>query len=233
MQPCSARYCCHSSNLPLVGASRKLFQSSRRGTQAYQTTSVQWLFPLHWKLFHKIVVNGLESHPVKNKMIDTSSWKSLQTGISGVMEHIPSVNGMIQSAKDRLHSLVITFIDLRNAPILHNLLLAMLSHVKASVNIYVKNLYSSQESFIHTKDWVIKTNKRVRRGVFHPISNFFPLSLQPYHSISKFLHATRGFLFGSGSSQFSGSTSCGSIRISRVVQRQFLSEEGLILMLSG
>ncbi len=44
MQSCSARYCCHPSNLPLVGALWKIFWSSRKGPQAYQATSVKLLF---------------------------------------------------------------------------------------------------------------------------------------------------------------------------------------------
>ena len=73
------------------------------------------------------------------------------------MEHLLSVNTLLQSAKDRLQSLAITFIDLRNAfgSISHKLLLDMLSHIKApeEFSLYISSLYSNISTYIYTKDW--------------------------------------------------------------------------------
>ena len=121
------------------------------------------------KLFHKIIARRLEAYLVNDDIIDTSVQKGFLTGINGIMEHILSVNAMIRSAKERLQSLMISFLDLRNAfaAISHKLLMDMLILVQVPIEVrsYIRNLYSGLSTFIYTKEWSTPRMK-VGRGIF-------------------------------------------------------------------
>ena len=109
------------------------------------------------KLFHKIIARRLEAYLVNNDIIDTSVQKGFLTGINGILEHILSINAMIQSAKERLQSLMISFLDLCNAfaVISHKLLMDMLILVQVPIEVrsYIRNLYSGLSTFTYTKEW--------------------------------------------------------------------------------
>ena len=111
------------------------------------------------------------------------------------MEHLLSVNTLLQSAKDRLQSLAITFIGLRNAfgSISHKLLLDMLPHIKApeEFSLYISNLYSniniSTYIYLYTKDWstpLLKVHSGILQGDTHsPI--LFLLAFNPIIQFSQ------------------------------------------------
>ena len=67
------------------------------------------------KLFHKILARRIESFSLANKIIDASIQKGFLRGINGVMEHILTVNAILENAKDHNQHLSMTFIDLKNA----------------------------------------------------------------------------------------------------------------------
>ena len=94
---------------------------------------------------------------MENSVIDTSVQKGFITGINGVMEHILSMNTLLQDARGCANDLVITFIHLRNAfgSISHNLLLDMLAHVKPPVEVssYITSMYSKLSTYVSTKSW--------------------------------------------------------------------------------
>ena len=132
------------------------------------------------KLFHKIITRRLEAYFVNNDIIDTSVQKSFLTGMNGIMEHILSVNAMIQSAKERLQSLMISFLDLCNAfaAISHKLLMDMLILVQVTIEMrsYIRYLYSGLSTFIYTKEWSTPRMK-VQGDTLSPI--LFLLAFNP------------------------------------------------------
>ena len=106
---------------------------------------------------------------MENGVIDISVQKGFVTGINGVLEHILSINALLQDARDCANDLAITFIDLRNAlgSISHNLLLDMLAHVKTPVEVssYIASMYSKLSTYFSTKSWKTQT-LAVERGIF-------------------------------------------------------------------
>ncbi len=65
------------------------------------------------KLFHKIIARRLESFLISNNVIDTSLQKGFLSGIIGAMEHILSVNVLLENARSNNSPLASTFIDLK------------------------------------------------------------------------------------------------------------------------
>ena len=63
------------------------------------------------KLFHKILAFRLEKYLIDNHWIDSKVQKGFLSGISGVLEHILSINGIIENAKSHGSPLYMTFLD--------------------------------------------------------------------------------------------------------------------------
>ena len=84
------------------------------------------------KLFHKIIANRLQSFLIDNGIIDTSCQKGFISGFNSVMEHILTLNAMMEDCKSLEKNMAVTFIDLKNAfgSVSHTFLLDMLFHLK-------------------------------------------------------------------------------------------------------
>ena len=67
------------------------------------------------KLFHRILARRLEEYLLDSDIIDPSIQKGFLSGIDGVIEHILSLNCIINNSKTYNLPLFLTFIDLRNA----------------------------------------------------------------------------------------------------------------------
>jgi hypothetical protein len=87
--------------------------------------------------------------------MDISLQKGFISGMNGVMEHILSVNALINNAGIHKLSLATTFVDLCNAfgSISHQYLLNMLSLVRLPSNVYdyIKDMYSKLRTYFTTK----------------------------------------------------------------------------------
>ena len=68
------------------------------------------------KLFHKIIAtHRLERYIIDNDFIDVKIQKGFLSGISGVLEHILSLNTIMENAKQHHNPLYVSFLDLKNA----------------------------------------------------------------------------------------------------------------------
>ena len=118
------------------------------------------------KIFHKIIAIRLEKYLLNNNMIDSSIQKGFLTG---VMEHILSLNAIMENAKHYNKSLYITFLDLKNAfgSVPHNLIEDMLVHIRTPTAIvdYIKSMYLKLTASITTKSWSSPPFP-IRTGVF-------------------------------------------------------------------
>ena len=150
------------------------------------------------KLFHRILAKRLERYLIDNCFLDPCLQKGFLKGINGVMEHILSLNSILDNAKANNLPLFLTFIDLRNAfgSIHHALILDMLSltHVPVPILSYISDLYSKLSAFVSTKQWSTAPFD-ISRGVFQgdtlsPL--LFLLCFQPIVSLSNSL-STCGF----------------------------------------
>ena len=121
------------------------------------------------KLFHKILAFRLEKYLIDNHWIDSKVQKGFLSGISGVLEHILSINGIIENAKSHGSPLYMTFLDFKNAfgSIPHELIIDMLHHIKVPIAIssYVSDMYSKLSASISTKLWSTP-EFAITRGVF-------------------------------------------------------------------
>ena len=121
------------------------------------------------KLFHRIIASRLEKYALQNKVIDTRLQKGFLSGISGVQEHILTVNAIIDNAKEKGLPLCATFIDLRNAfgSIPHKLIHDILVYIDVPSQLvtYIDNAYLKLTASISTRHWVTPTFK-ISRGTF-------------------------------------------------------------------
>ena len=106
------------------------------------------------KTYHKI----LASHQ-----------KGFLCGISGVHDHILTLNTVTDNARKHILPLYMMFIDLWNAfgSTQHNLISDMAEHIHLPLEItsYIANLYSKLTAFVLTPKWVTPTFP-VTRGIF-------------------------------------------------------------------
>ena len=102
-------------------------------------------------------------------IIDPSIQKGFLSGIDGVIEHILSLNCIINNSKTYNLPLFLTFIDLRNAfGSFHNdYIRDMLTLIELPSPIfsYVSNLYTQLSAFVTTRQWATP-NFKISRGVF-------------------------------------------------------------------
>ena len=121
------------------------------------------------KLFHRILASRIETYVLQNKIIDPRLQKGFLSGISGVQEHILTVNAIIDNAKEKGLPLCATFVDLRNAfgSIPHKLIHDMLVYIDVPPQIvtYIDNAYSKLIASISTRQWVTPSFK-ISRGTF-------------------------------------------------------------------
>ena len=121
------------------------------------------------KLYHKILAHRLEKFCLANSIIDPTIQKGFLHSVSGAIEHIASINHILDQAKDRKLPACITFLDLRNAfgSIQHNLIMDMLHFVRIPHPIihYIKDCYQQLQGYISTKDWITPPFY-IRQGVF-------------------------------------------------------------------
>ena len=96
------------------------------------------------KLFHKIIATRLERYIIDNDFIDVKIQKGFLSGISGVLEHIMSLNTIMENAKQHHNPLYVSFLDLKNAfgSIPHGLISDVLHYVQVPLAIseYINNV---------------------------------------------------------------------------------------------
>ena len=121
------------------------------------------------KLFHKILARRFEKFCLANGLIDPAIQKGFLHQVSGAVEHISSVNCIINQAQELNLPLHITFLDLQNAfgSVPHQLISDILHMVRipASVIQYVVDSYSKLQAYVHTRCWDTP-HFPIRQGVF-------------------------------------------------------------------
>ena len=133
----------------------------------WEETFAEWPDNFRWD--ETLAEETLESYLLLNNVIDTSVQKGFLSGINGVMEHILSVNALLENARSSKSTLASTFIDLKNAfgSVSHTLLqdMLLLVEIPPEVSSYIHDMYSKLTTTVETKDWFTPTIK-VCRGLF-------------------------------------------------------------------
>ena len=137
------------------------------------------------KLFHRILSLRLEKFVLSNKLIDSSLQKGFLHGINGTMEHIFCIDSLLANARDFKKTLVMSFLDLRNAfdSVCHQNLFDVLRYLKLpdAILSYVTSCYSQLSAYVSTDNWNT-TVFHIHRGVFQgdPLSPLlFNLAINP------------------------------------------------------
>ena len=109
------------------------------------------------KLFHRIIARRLEHYLLVNSFVDSTIQKGFLSGIDGVIEHILSLNSIINNSRTNNLPLFLTFIDLRNAfgSVHHSYIKDILSLIKLPppVASHIANLYSHLSASVCTQQW--------------------------------------------------------------------------------
>jgi len=109
------------------------------------------------KVFTSCLRNSIFSFLSKNNLIEHKIQKGFTPGISGTLEHTAQMAHIINKARIKQRSVVITLLDLKNAfgEVHHNLIQSVLSyhHVPDQIQNMVKSLYSDFQTSIITSDF--------------------------------------------------------------------------------
>ena len=120
------------------------------------------------KVFTSCLHDYIFSFLEKNNCIETEIQKGFTPKISGVLEHTSMMASIIDKARIKQRSVVITLIDLKNAfgEVHHNLITEVLihHHVPSSIQTLLSSLYDNFETSV-TTDNVITPAIPVGRGV--------------------------------------------------------------------
>jgi hypothetical protein len=123
------------------------------------------------KLYHQILAERFEKFVISNNLIDTKFQKAFLQGISGCTDHNTSVHEILSHAKANSKTVHMTWFDLEDAfgSVQHELIYFTLNrlNVPTSVQLYIRNLYSSLSGRVSTKFWVsneFKFNKGIFQG---------------------------------------------------------------------
>ena len=123
--------------------------------------------------------------------IDSHILKGFTSKVSGMLEHTSMMDHIINKARKKQRSLVVTLVDLKNAfgEVHHNLISSVLSyhHISTGIRSLIMNLYTNFRTSIITNDFITPTIP-VNRGVLQgdclkPTALFYVL--QHVHSIHK------------------------------------------------
>ena len=121
------------------------------------------------KLFHRILSIRLEKFTLINRLLDPSLQKGFLYGVNGTMEHIFSIESLLDNAKTTKNPIVMSFLDLKNAfgSVCHQYLFDILQYIKlpSPVVSYITSCYSKLTAYVSTKAWKT-TVFSIYRGVF-------------------------------------------------------------------
>ena len=120
------------------------------------------------KVFTSCLLDSIFSFLSKNKFIESEIQTEFTPKISGVLEHTSMMASIIDKARIKQRSVVITLLDLKNAfgEIHHNLIKVVLNHhhVPPTIQALISNLYDNFQTSIIT-DSFISPAIPVGRGV--------------------------------------------------------------------
>ncbi len=123
------------------------------------------------KIFTACIRDAIFEFAMKNKYIDCDLQKGFLPKISGTFEHTSHMAHIINQARLKQRSLVITLLDLKNAfgLVRHNLISTVLRyhHIPESIENLVSNLYNDFNTSIMTKEFstpFIKVENGVLQG---------------------------------------------------------------------
>jgi len=106
------------------------------------------------KVLTSCLRNSMFSFLAKNKLIEHNIQKGFTANLSGTIEHTAQMANIINKARTKQHSLVITLLDLKNAfgEVHHNLIQSVLSyhHIPDHIKDIVKSLYTDFNTSIIT-----------------------------------------------------------------------------------
>ena len=110
------------------------------------------------KVFTSCLRDSMFSFLSKNKFIDSEIQKRFTPKISGALEHTSMMASIIDKARIKQRSGVITLLDLKNAfgEVHHNLFKAVLNHhhVPPTIQTLVSNLYDNFQTSIITDNFI-------------------------------------------------------------------------------
>ena len=109
------------------------------------------------KVFASCLRNAIYSYLISNNFIEHSIQKGFTPNLSGTLEHTAQMADIINNARIRQCSVVITLLDLKNAfgEVYHNLIQSVLDyhHIPHHINSVVKSLYTDFQTSIITSDF--------------------------------------------------------------------------------
>ena len=118
------------------------------------------LEPVIAKVFTSLIRNPIYGYISNNNYIDSHIQKGFWQGISGTVEHTELMSYLIDHARNKQRSLVITLLDLRNAfgEVHHELIKSVLRfhNIPSHIEELIDNVYQDLRISIATKTFVTK-----------------------------------------------------------------------------
>ena len=109
------------------------------------------------KVFTSCLRNAIYSFLTSNKFIEHNIQKGFTPNLSGTLEHTAQMADIINKARIRQRSVVITLLDLKNAfgEVHHNLIQSVLDyhHIPDHIKFVIKNLYTDFKTSIITSQF--------------------------------------------------------------------------------
>ena len=109
------------------------------------------------KVFTSCLRNAMYSFLMANNFIEHNIQKGFTPNLSGTLEHTAQMANIINKARIKQRSLVITLLDLKNAfgDVHHNLILSVLGyhHIPTHINNIIKSLYTDFKTSITTSEF--------------------------------------------------------------------------------
>jgi hypothetical protein len=126
------------------------------------------LQPVLSKIYTSLIRNRLYTFTLSNKYIESNLQKGFWDKISGVVEHTETLSHVVNHARKKQKSLVVTLLDLKNAfgELDHKLLISVLKyhHVPPEMIELISSLYTDYHISITTNDFMTDP-VNVKRGV--------------------------------------------------------------------
>ena len=109
------------------------------------------------KVFTSCLRNAMNSFLASNNFIEHSIQKGFTPNLSGTLEHTAQMADIINKARIRQRSIVITLLDLKNAfgEVHHNLIQSVLDyhHIPDHIKFVIKSLYTDFQTSIITSEF--------------------------------------------------------------------------------
>ena len=109
------------------------------------------------KVFTSCIRNAIYSYLVSNNFIEQNIQKGFTPNLSGTLEHTAQMADLINKARIKQRSVVITLLDLKNAfgEVHHNLIQSVLDyhHIPDHVKLVIKSLYTNFQTSIVTSEF--------------------------------------------------------------------------------